>query len=76
MTDEYICPVYKSHDRKQRRWAWVQGADGEWFAVVDCMQCDPPQRIAEIASPELYADLLPPKPPAIRPMLPPVEPTP
>jgi hypothetical protein len=62
MTDDFICPRYKSHPRSARRFAWIAGADGEWRAYVDCMACDPPQRIDEVLNPDLYADLLPPKP--------------
>lgn len=69
MTDTYHCPKVKSHGRSERRFQWEQMANGDVRAMVYCLKCDPIQAIDEIAEPSLFADLLPPKPPSIRPML-------
>lgn len=69
MTDTYTCPAVKSHPRSAREWGWELTAAGHWRAYVDCGACASHTRIAELATPELYADLLPPEPPALRPMI-------
>jgi hypothetical protein len=71
MTDDFICPVAKSHPKSAREFCWELMSTGETRAAVYCTQHEAKVLIDVIGSPELYSDLLPrnPFPQSMKPML-------